>query len=279
MISLKKITLCIVCCAILSAVVSGKNSVNTNGGGAGQGSNGKSRNNNSRNTDNSSISTSSSNVSFNAGRWKNPNTSTTNTGSTTHITNNGGSTSSAGSTLSNFGTTGTLADRKTDVMCHICNAVQDKSYDAGLLVSVAEDKRWSCGFLQEAVQDVDPKSLNDDERHNCRMYQIKAEEGGCCAQTMYVGEVGKEIHGSCSLCDDGGTVPSIKEEVWTMTVLGKFTCSSLDFMIKENMFSPNNCKKITEGDAPSDCCSITSTSAELQKSERQVASLRGGVIP
>mmetsp|Transcript_12561 Transcript_12561/g.26219 ORF Transcript_12561/g.26219 Transcript_12561/m.26219 type:complete len:258 (+) Transcript_12561:64-837(+) len=244
MISLTKVTLFVLYSSMLAAVVSGRTSINTNGGGSGGGSDGRTK---AQGVSNSP--TRNNNNKF---------TSTFNSGSSSSSTSSGGSSSSSSSGSSNFGTTGTLADRLTAVTCPICAA---GTYDAGLKVSVGNGQSFTCGYLQETVQDVNMNSAYESERLGCRTAQLKAEEGGCCSQLSFINLPGADLHDSCSLCGSGRLVDRI-EPVDT-GVMGSHTCSSINLMMQEKMLSPNLCPQIIGATASKCCIAVSGRSAPM----------------
>jgi len=266
MISFTKITLFVVCCSVVTDVTFGsRQSINDSAGGSGGGSN-RRNNNKAVNTSSatsgpppnptggatniaSNVGSTASNVGYNNGSGSG---SGNNGGSSTGSNSASSSTSDNSGSMSNFGNHGTLADREADVSCHICNAVPDKSYDANVQVNVGEEM-WSCGYLQETVQDVDPNSLFEDERNSCRQAQLSAEEQDCCAETMYINQPGADFHDPCFLCGNGSVHPDKGEALVNTGVVGSHTCSGLDMVMKERMFSANLCAIIIRNVA-SFCC-------------------------
>jgi len=172
----------------------------------------------------------------------------------------------------NFGKTGTLANRQAAVTCPICNAVPDKSY----FENVIAKNGWSCGYLQETVQDVQMNGINQDERDLCRKTQLIAEQGGCCSQTMYTNPAGIDPHDPCSLCDGVGLgyVPVQKRgELVQTNVVGRHTCSGLDMIMGQAIFSPSKCALIKENTSAY-CCS---PNAQQQGRSATNSQLRGGI--
>lgn len=137
--------------------------------------------------------------------------------------------------------------------CHICDAVVDKSYNADLEVDVGDGEMWTCGYLQETVQDVDPNSLFADEQNLCRHTQLKAERGGCCSQTMYIDMPGADVNDPCFLCGSNPVAVGKGDKLVDTGLVGSHTCSSLDMIMRQNIFSANLCPRIIEN-AASFCC-------------------------
>jgi len=287
MISFTKITLFVVCCTVLTDVSFGqRESINENGGGSGGGS---VRRNNNKAVNSSSatsvtniasnVGNNAPNVGYNSGNNSNAGTTINNSGSSSsnNVGSSTGSTSSSSSssnnsgTMSNFGDHGTLADRNTDVMCHICNAVPDKSYDPSVRVAVSTSEQWSCGYMQETVQDVDPNSLFEDERHSCRQTQLLAENNGCCSQTMYINQPGRDFNDPCFLCGSNSVAPGKSGVLVNTGIVGTHTCGTLDMIMKQNIFSANLCPSIISNVA-STCCT-TGTTARSSESFLRGAAL------
>lgn len=253
MISITKAILFALCVVVVSA----RQSINTNGGGAGGGSRGRG---------NSSSSTGSSVTTITLTNPTNTGTSTTSTSLNNQNTNAGYNIASPPTTsnnvvtqqepepvpvpepvpepvTNNFGTTGTLEDRVANVACPICNALPDNSYFENISVNVGTGQPWTCGYLQETVQDTDMNSIYDSERVMCRNAQRLSEEGGCCSQTMYTNLPGRDPNDPCSLC--GSEVPVEKAgELVDTVIIGSHTCGSIDMIMGEGMLSATMCPQI-----------------------------------
>ncbi len=161
----------------------------------------------------------------------------------------------------NFGTTGSLAIREVPVTCPICDAVPDKSYDESLKVSVGKES-WTCGYLQETVQDADQFSVYENERMMCRQSQILAERGGCCGSSvMYINAPAKTINDPCSLCDWHDVPLEQQDKLVDTIVMGKHTCGALDYVMKRGIFSANMCPIIKQNIAD-ECCMYLSSMAD-----------------
>ena len=255
MISITKAILFALCVVVVSA----RQSINTNGGGAGGGSRGRG---------NTSSSTGSSVTTITLTNPTNTGTSTTSTSLNNQNTNAGYNIASPPTTsnnvvtqqepepvpvpvpepvpepvTNNFGTTGTLEDRVANVACPICNALPDNSYFENISVNVGTGQPWTCGYLQETVQDTDMNSIYDSERVMCRNAQRLSEEGGCCSQTMYTNLPGRDPNDPCSLC--GSEVPVEKAgELVDTVIIGSHTCGSIDMIMGEGMLSATMCPQI-----------------------------------
>lgn len=258
-----------------------RESINQKGGGSGGGSSGRGNDkavNDSSSTRPSTSSSSTVNIAsstpsrpaqssqqesiqYNNGNDSNSNQNTNNNQNTNSNINN-----NSGGTTSFIGTTGTLADRKIPVSCPICMAVPNWVYNEGHRVDVGTGV-WTCGYLQETMQDVNRNSQYETERNSCRQAQLKAEEGGCCESTMFADLPGEDIHDACDLCG-GGLLPRSKADLLVDThLLGKHTCASIDNIMKQRMLSTNMCDGV-KGWIASTCCSVTATGR---------TALRGGI--
>jgi len=215
--------------ALCAVVVSARQSINTNGGGAGGGSRGRG---NTSSSTGSSVTTAGYNIAS-------PPTTSNNVVTQQEpepepvpepVTNN-------------FGSTGTLEDRVANVACPICNALPDNSYFENISVNVGTGQPWTCGYLQETVQDTDMNSIYDSERVMCRNAQRLSEEGGCCSQTMYTNLPGRDPNDPCTLC--GSEVPVEKAgELVNTVIIGSHTCGSLDMIMGQGMLSATMCPQI-----------------------------------
>jgi hypothetical protein len=263
MISFTKAILFALYCSALSAVVvSGqRESINNSSGGAGGGSSGRG--------DSKAVSSSSSS-STNGSTGSSVTTSNNQNSGAGYNSGSSSKNNNSGST-GNFGTTGTLGDRVADVACPICNALPNNSYFESKSVNVGTGT-WTCGYLQETVQDTNMNSIYDSERLMCRNAQRLSEEGGCCSQTMYINLPGKDPNDPCTLC--ATDVPADKFYTLVDTgVMGSHTCGSLDMIMGHGMLSSTMCPQIKAKTATS-CCNSSPASAAVSRS---APLLRGGV--
>ncbi len=161
----------------------------------------------------------------------------------------------------NFGTTGSLAIREVPVTCPICDAVPDKSYDESLKVNVGQES-WTCGYLQETVQDTDQHSIYRNERSMCRQSQIIAEEGGCCgSQVMYIRTEGEMLNDPCSLCDWHAVPDQNKDKDVDTKLVGTHSCGGLEFIMARGMFNAQMCPMI-KANIRDECCSYLPSMAD-----------------
>lgn len=273
MISFAKVLFFSLYCSMLTVFTDGaRESINQNGGGSGGGSNGRGQNqavSGSSSTRPSSSSSNNLNIASPIIASPTPNTpSLSNQQDSINFNSGNNDNNNSGGTSSFIGTTGTLADRERPVTCPICMAVPNNVYNENLLVDVGSGD-WTCGYIQETVQDVNMNSQWEIERNNCRNAQFMAEQGGCCAQTMFINGVGEDIHDPCDLCGSNA-VPSSKVDYLVDTrVVGKHTCSGLDMVMKQRIFSANICDAVKTNIGGTCCSSGTATV--------RTASLRGGV--
>ena len=245
MISITKAILFALCVVVVSAK---RESINSNSGGAG-GRGGSSGRGNTSSSTGSSVTTT---ITL---------TNPTNTGTSTTSTSVNNQNTSAGDNSApppttsnnvvtppapvtdNFGSTGTLGNRVANVACPICNALPDNSYFENISVNVGTGQPWTCGYLQETVQDTDMNSMYDSERVMCRNAQRLYEEGGCCSQTMYINLPGRDPNDLCTLC--GSEVPVEKAgELVNTVIMGSHTCGSLDMIMGQGMLSATMCPQI-----------------------------------
>jgi hypothetical protein len=153
------------------------------------------------------------------------------------------------------------------IKCPVCNGVPDKSVFESNKVNVGASM-WTCGYLQETVQDVDMNSPWESERLGCSNAQIMAEGGGCCAETMYINTPGKDLHDPCALCD-GLPVPLSKQNELVNTMeVGTHTCGGLSMIMGQGIFSANLCPIIKQN-VKSFCCNAAPAVS------RSVSFLRG----
>jgi len=313
MMSFSKVLLTALYASALTVIVEGKDSI-ASGGGAGGGSNGRferltgssastsgntlvgssniqsslvttttvastgsnankntstSSNVSGKNTIESSVTTTISNVGSSSNVDRDQSIAS-NTGSSN---NNAAPVNNNSNVAQNFGTHGTLADRPFDVMCPICDAVSDKSYNQGLMIQMGGES-WSCGYLQETVQDVDQFSQWEDEAGICRQSQLLAEDAGCCAQTMYIDLPGENLNNPCSLCGAGQVPTENKDKLVNTGLVGSHTCGGIEFAMLQGVFSSNMCPQIIPNIERECCFSTFYTSGRSAP-----LGLRGAVVP
>jgi len=120
-------------------------------------------------------------------------------------------------------------------------------------VNVGEGKMWTCGYLQETVQDVDGNSPWESERQGCANAQHQAEMGGCCPQNVRINQPGMNPNDPCALCD-GLPIPASKQnELVNTQLVGTHTCSGLAMVMQQGIFSASMCPAIKQN-TKSFCC-------------------------
>lgn len=243
MISSMKATLFVLYCSMLAAVVTGRESIGKGGGAAGSP-------NRNPNPNNYSINSNTSTSTITSTNSNKPDTSY----------NSGGS-----NNYSQIGVPGRVAA----VSCSICSG---DGYNPNVKIS----NGWSCGYLQETVQDVDANSQWDDERKQCRLTQLKAEGGGCCPNQTISSQVSNP-NGPCSLCG-AGSVPVSQQNILTATtLLGRHSCGGLADAMNSGILSANLCPAVI-AQAGSTCC-ISGRSGSLRGATPDMASDMASDIP
>jgi hypothetical protein len=176
-------------------------------------------------------------------------------------------------------------------LCNVCqNSDDGDRYLANpdqSFVNPASGDTWTCGFLQEAVQDVDPTASGAaGEAYLCSVYQIYAEQYCTCSgpdvPSLLNGRY-KDLNPSCNLCD-GHTlnyVPYFREEQTVDT--GKFgthNCIGLfEAAMYGNIFDEDSCDEVAQ--TYGQCCSMpdlvpTDGSSSGSSGNDQISSNVGG---
>jgi hypothetical protein len=127
-------------------------------------------------------------------------------------------------------------------------------------------------------------SIYDSERVMCQNAQRLSEEGGCCAETMYINLPGRDPNDPCTLC--GSEVPVEKAgELVDTIIMGSHTCGSLDMIMGEGMLSSTMCPQIKAntkdfcctGTPPATVAPVTAALSSIASVSGSAPSLRGGV--
>jgi len=123
-------------------------------------------------------------------------------------------------------------------------------------------KDWSCGYLQETVQDVNPYSGAAGEGRWCGLAQTFAEESCTCAgptipsMSSYV----KDLNPACDLCKgmDFDYVPTVNAGLTAQTgVAGNMNCLGLYNAMSQGVLTSTLCGAVTQNAGPV-CCNLES---------------------
>jgi hypothetical protein len=156
-----------------------------------------------------------------------------------------------------------------EASAYLCNICRDSP--AGQATRTLADpnasfimngETWTCGYLQETVQDVNPYSGAAGEARWCGLAQLWAEtncpcNGPAIAPTT---DTFKDPNPACDLCSGQmfASVPQLNSEVTANTgVAGTMNCAGLYNAMAEGVLSSNLCPTV-QANAGATCCSIES---------------------
>lgn len=121
-------------------------------------------------------------------------------------------------------------------------------------------KAWTCQFLQDQVQDVNPYTSHEDEARWCGMAQQYAESNCDCAGPFIppMNHHVKEINPACDLCKgmDLPFVPDLNSNKITDTgVAGSMNCLGLYRAMADGIMNNNLCLAVAAKAGP-ECCNF-----------------------
>ena len=150
----------------------------------------------------------------------------------------------------------TLDNRVTPVTCDICAGDDSTITNPNKSFTMASGTSWTCSYLQETVQDVNPASLYQSERYMCGKARLQAEGGGCCSKNN-ISSVVTNINGACNLCagrGNGSVASNKREEVANTGVIGTMNCGGLENAMQQGIISADLCPIVQKQAGPF-CCS------------------------
>jgi hypothetical protein len=153
--------------------------------------------------------------------------------------------------------------------CNICRDVPDQDYNNPsqfrVLANPSESfqmsgKAWSCGYLQDTVQDVNPYSGAAGEARWCGLAQTFAEQSCTCSGPSIpsMNANVKDLNPACDLCkgQDLDYVPQVNAGITANTgVAGNMNCKGLYNAMSEGVLTSNLCPAVI-ANAGATCCSI-----------------------
>jgi len=121
-------------------------------------------------------------------------------------------------------------------------------------------KRWTCGYLQDTVQDVYPTSNNPTERSWCSLAQIMAEDKCSCGGPSIPPTTDniKDLNPACNICQGQALnfVPKANANLVADTkVAGRQNCEGLYHAASAGVLSSRNCPIVSANAGPT-CCNI-----------------------
>ena len=171
------------------------------------------------------------------------------------------SNSSGGGGNTSYGNT--LDNRVTPVTCDVCGAGDDSTItNPNQSFVMSNGVSWTCGYLQETVQDVNPASLYQNERDMCEKARRLAGLNRCCSRNSVSNAaiVTEIISGECTLCAGrgNGSVASNKRDVVINVanngVIETTNCGGLENAMWQGIASERLCTTMQQHVGPF-CCS------------------------
>lgn len=151
-------------------------------------------------------------------------------------------------------------------LCNVCQNSNDgyrylADPDGESFVNPSTGDTWTCGDLQDAVQDVNPTSSGAaGEARLCYIYQIYAEQYCTCAgpEVPSLFEEYEDINAPCNLCEgyELNYVPNVNNETTVDTsMFGTQNCLGLyEAALEGDVLDEDSCDSVwSEFEA---CCSI-----------------------
>lgn len=153
--------------------------------------------------------------------------------------------------------------QKGPYSCNICKDTAD-GLPARELANPSESfvmngDTWTCGYLQETVQDVNPYNGAPGERRWCALAQLWADSPCTCTgpEPLPPPDV-KDPNPACDICPPGlyqfDYVPAVNAEVTANTgVAGNMNCEGLYHAASEGVLTANLCGTVRDTAGPV-CC-------------------------
>lgn len=126
-----------------------------------------------------------------------------------------------------------------------------------------KDATWTCRFLQDQVQDIDPYETGyGGEARFCSLAQMFAEQSCDCAGPSIpsINSKVKDINPSCDLCKgmEFDYVPTVNAGLTANTgVAGNMNCLGLYKAMSKGVLSSNLCPQVVANAGPV-CCNLES---------------------
>jgi hypothetical protein len=153
---------------------------------------------------------------------------------------------------------------------YLCNVCRDSP--AGQAVRTLADPSqsfvmngdtWTCGYLQDTVQDVNPYSGAAGEARWCGLAQLWAENNCACIGPDIAPTTDniKDPNPACDLCAGNfqfDSVPQLNAELTANTgVAGNMNCEGLYNAMAEGVLTTNLCPTVQANAGPT-CCNLQS---------------------
>lgn len=151
--------------------------------------------------------------------------------------------------------------------CNICRDAPNNDIAWRNLANLGESfkmngETWTCGYLQDTVQDVNPYSGAPGEARWCGLAQTFAEnECTCNGPTIpSMNDQVQNLNPACDLCknQEFSYVPQVNAGITANTgVAGNMNCLGLYNAMSEGVLTSNLCDTVIQNAGPT-CCSLES---------------------
>eukprot|EP00529_Nitzschia_sp_RCC80_P030897 CAMPEP_0113452842 /NCGR_PEP_ID=MMETSP0014_2-20120614/7053_1 /TAXON_ID=2857 /ORGANISM="Nitzschia sp." /LENGTH=290 /DNA_ID=CAMNT_0000344223 /DNA_START=119 /DNA_END=991 /DNA_ORIENTATION=- /assembly_acc=CAM_ASM_000159 len=170
--------------------------------------------------------------------------------------------------------------------CNVCKDTADglpaRTLQDPTQSFVMNGDTWTCGYLQETVQDVNPYNGAPGEARWCALAQLWAEKPCTCngPEPLPPPDV-KDPNPACDICPPGryqfDFVPAINAELTANTgVAGNMNCEGLYYAASEGVLTSNLCGTVRDAAGPI-CCNAQKL--ELGPPQNQSGGGGGGGAP
>jgi hypothetical protein len=151
--------------------------------------------------------------------------------------------------------------------CNICRDGPNNSQDWRNLVSPGASFQmngdtWTCGYLQDTVQDVNPYNGAPGEARWCALAQTFAEDHCQCdgPNIPSMNDSYRDLNPACDLCQGQqlNYVPSVNSGLTANTgVAGNMNCQGLYNAMAQGVLTTNLCPTVIQNAGPV-CCALES---------------------
>jgi len=151
--------------------------------------------------------------------------------------------------------------------CNVCRDAPNNNVEWRNLVNPGKSfsmngEPWTCGYLQDTVQDVNPYNGADGEARWCALAQTFAENHCDCVgpQIPSLNQQYKDQNKGCDLCQGQqlNYVPSVNSGITANTgVAGNMNCEGLYNAMSQGVLTSNLCPIVVQNAGPT-CCSLQS---------------------
>lgn len=155
--------------------------------------------------------------------------------------------------------------------CNICRDTPNPNVEWRNLLNPSQSFQmngdsWTCGYLQDTVQDVNPYNGAEGEARWCALAQTFAEENCSCSgpDIPSLNDQYKDLNPACDLCQGQqlNYVPQVNSGITANTgVAGNMNCLGLYNAMSQGVLTSNLCPIVVANAGPV-CCSLESINFE-----------------